>query len=190
MKKMILAAAAAAALAVPAMATAQDTAPDGSKAVGIEPYVGVTGGYEKFDSDNRGPITRNCPSYGCPDGGLVEGVAGINVPLGPVFVGAEGNIAKGFNGLDWEYGAYGRFGVRAGTSGMIYGKVGYQWVHTDDQGIKRHDRDWAYGLGLEVGPKDLGLGGLSMPAGARLRFEVSTLNFEDIRPTAGVVFHF
>lgn len=182
-------AAAAAALLVPAAAMAQDTAPDGTKAFGIEPYVGIMGGYEDFDSDNRGPLTTNCNgASGCPDGAIVEGVAGFNVPFGPVFAGAEGNIAKGFSGLDYEYGVYGRAGVRAGASGLIYGKAGYQWIHTKNPKLKDHD--WAYGAGLEIGPKDIGLAGLSLPAGARLRFEVSTLDFQSIRPTAGVVFHF
>ena len=188
MKIFLAAAAAAAALVAPA-AMAQDTAPDGSKAFGIEPYVGVTAGYHDFDSDNRGPISSNCNgSSGCSDGAVIEGVAGVNVPFGPVFVGAEGNIAKGFSGIDYEYGAYGRAGVRAGQSGLIYGKVGYQWVRTKNPKIKDHD--WAYGAGLEVGPKDIGLGGVSLPAGARLRLEVATFDFQSIRPTAGVVFHF
>ncbi len=180
---------AAAALLLPAAAMAQDTAPDGSKAFGIEPYVGVMGGYEDFDSDKRGPLSSNCrPNAGCPDGAVVEAIAGINIPLGPVFAGAEGNIAKGFSDLDYEYGVYGRAGVRAGTSGLIYGKVGYQWIHTKDP--KNKDHDWAYGAGVEVGPKDIGLGGISVPAGVRLRFEVSTFDFQSIRPTAGLMFHF
>ena len=167
-------------------------APDGSRAFGIEPYVGVMGGYENFDSDNRGRITTNCNGRsGCPDGGFVEGVAGVNVPLGPIFVGAEGNVAKGFSGIDWEYGGYGRIGVRAGDSGIIYGKVGYQWIRTNESSNgHRRDDDIAYGLGVEVGPKSIGLGGITGNAGARLRLEINTFNFENIRPSAGVVFHF
>ena len=178
----------AAALAFPAAALAQGTAPDGTPAFGIEPYVGVTAGYHDFDSDNQGRLTTNCNgASGCPDGAVIEGVAGVNVPLGPVFFGAEGNIAKGFSGIRWEYGAYGRAGFRAGASGLIYGKAGYQWVSTDDQG---KDHNWAYGLGLEIGPKDIGLSGVSLPAGIRFRSEVSTFDFHSLRPTAGVVFHF
>ena len=178
-------------LATPALAQ-EATAPDGSPAFGIEPYVGVTGGYHDFDSDNRGPITRGCNgAAGCPDGGFVEGVAGINIPLGPVFAGAEGNIAKGFNGIDYEYGVYGRFGARAGDSGLIYGKVGYQWVKTDEEGNgRRKDDRIAYGLGVEVGPKDIGLGGITGNSGVRLRFEATTFDLQSIRPSAGVVLHF
>ena len=192
MRKLYLAAASAVAfLATPAIAQ-EAAAPDGSPAFGIEPYVGVTGGYHDFDSDNRGRISRNCNgAAGCADGGFVEGVAGLNLPLGPVFVGVEGNIAKGFKGLDYEYGAYGRFGARAGDSGLIYGKVGYQWVRTDDDANgERRDEDIAYGLGVEVGPKDIGLGGITGNSGVRLRFEATTFDFQSIRPSAGVVLHF
>ncbi len=33
-------------------------------------------------------------------------LAGVNIPLGPVFVGAEGNATKGFNDISWEYATY------------------------------------------------------------------------------------
>ena len=197
MRTLSLAAALAGALiATPALAqtdTSGATAPDGSPAFGIEPYVGVMGGYDDFDSDNRGQITTNCNGRsGCADGGYVEGVLGVNVPLGPGFVGVEGTAAKGFNGIDYFYGAWGRAGLRAGLPGMVYGKVGYQWVHTDENHQKRFDREVSYGLGVEVGPKFIGLGGVTPGsfAGARLRLEVNTLNFKDIRPGAGLIFHF
>src|SRR3546814_1088298 len=62
-------------------------------------------------------------------GGLISGVVGINVPVGPAFVGVEGNVTKGFSDIDWEYGVRGRAGVRAGDSGMIFASAGYQWVN-------------------------------------------------------------
>lgn len=186
MNKFLLAALVGAAM-TPAAAFAQDTAPDGSNAFGFEPYFGVQGGYHDFDSDNRGPLSSNCNgASGCPDGGLIEGFVGANVPVGPAFVGVEGNVAKGFKGLDWEYGVMGRVGARAGESGLIYVKAGYQWVDTKEKG---KDDDWAYGLGVEVGPKDIGLGGLTGNSGARLRLEATTYDFQSIRPMAGIVFH-
>ncbi len=213
----IAAAAAAAFVAVPAMAqdvpaadatqdaaaTTQDAptadaapgdaaAPDGSKAFGISPYVGVLGGWEGFDRR---------VGHGIPDqinsrklqGGIVEGVLGVNVPLGPVFVGAEGNVTKGFDGaIDWEYGAAGRFGFRAGDSGLFYGKVGYQWVNFARFG--KDSRDYGavtYGIGFEAGPKDIGLKGITGNAGFRIRGEVSTYGSADsFRPMLGVVTHF
>lgn len=209
-------AAAALAVVVAAPAFAQDapaaapaetgpTAPDGSRAFGIEPYVGVMGGWEQFDNE---------PNHGIPQalnanrslrnnyrlaGALVQGVAGINIPLGPVFVGAEGSVAKGVTGnIDWEYGAAGRFGVRAGDSGMFYGKVGYQWVDFDHYATyvsgnpadKNHSAI-TYGIGTEFGPKDIGLKGITGNAGFRIRAEVNTFgNFHSLRPMMGVITHF
>jgi len=117
----------------------------------------------------------------------------VNVPLGPVFVGAEGSVAKGFTGdIDWQYGAAGRFGFRAGESGLFYGKVGYQWVNFDRFGSNSRDFNTVtYGIGAEVGPKDIGLGGITGNSGVRLRMEVSTFGSADsFRPMAGAVFHF
>ena len=173
-------------------ATVTETAPDGTKAFGFEPYVGILGGYERFDEQpNAGiPPSNNGRAF---DGGLVSAVAGFNVPLGPVFVGAEGNVVKGFKGdIDWEYGAAGRFGLRAGESGMIYGKVGYQWVNFDALGNNSRDyHAMTYGAGVEVGPKDIGLGGITGNGGVRLRMEINTFNSaKSIRPMAGVIAHF
>ncbi|MFW2853046.1 opacity protein [Sphingomonas sp. TX0543] len=202
MRKIMLSAAAAAATFVALPALAQDagtapaadttstaTAPDGTRAFGIEPYFGVMGGWEQFDSEpNKAGIPQVSRSNKL-NGSLVQGVAGVNVPLGPVFVGAEGNVAKGISGdINWEYGAAGRFGLRAGNSGLFYGKVGYQWVNFDKRvNTDRHYNDWTYGVGFEVGPKDIGMGN----GGFRLRGEVSTFgDFHSFRPTLGVITHF
>ena len=183
MNKLLLAAVAAASL-LPAAAMAQEAAPDGTPAFGIEPYVGVMGGYHDFDgrSSDNPPINRKGPA-----GALIQGVAGVNVPVGPLFAGVEGNVAKGFSDIDWEYGVTGRVGVRAGDSGMIYGKAGYEWVNLDGPGNRNNE---IYGLGVEVGPKDIGLGGLTGNSGIRLRFEADTVDFQSIRPMAGVIAHF
>lgn len=196
-KFTLVAAVAAALLSVPA--TAQDvpagepTAPDGSRAFGIDPYVAVLGGWEEFDDE---PTSAGIPT-GFRDnklnGSLVQGIIGVNIPLGPVFIGAEGNVAKGVSGdIDWEYGAAGRFGFRAGESGLFYGKVGYQWVNFARFGDDSRDfNDVTYGVGLEVGPKDIGLGGLTGQSGVRLRAEVSTFGeAHSFRPMAGLVAHF
>ena len=227
MRKTSIVAAVAAAWALPVAAQAQDatsapqtqgttadttavpaaalTAPDGTRAFGIVPYVGVMGGWENFDNE---------PNYGIPQafnangsrrtnyhlsGALVQGVVGVNVPLGPLFVGVEGNVAKGVSGnIDWEYGAAGRFGVRAGDSGMVYGKVGYKWIQFDHFGsitpgadTGRKYQDATYGIGVEVGPKDIGLKGLTNNAGIRIRAEVDTYGaFHSIQPMLGLITHF
>ena len=178
-------AAAFAALALPAVARAQDAAPDGTRAFGIEPYVGVLGGYDSYDR-NGAFGARAAQSR--MQGYIVSGIAGVNVPLGPVFVGAEGNATKGFDDLNWEYGAKGRVGVRAGNSGLVYISGGYQWVDGKHKRGFGDDHDWLYGVGLEVGPKDLGMPGNN--SGIRLRLQADTYNnFQSIRPMAGVVFH-
>lgn len=210
MRKIIAVAAVAAALPIAVPAFAQDTttgsgtatttaaqddaprAPDGTRAFGIEPYVGVLGGWERFDRQSNAGIPVLPNKYRL-DGAMVQAVAGVNVPLGPVFVGAEGNVAKGVSGdIDWEYGAAGRFGLRAGESGLIYGKVGYQWVNFDK--VPTANRDYhavTYGLGVEVGPKDIGLGGVTGNSGVRLRLEMNTFNdAKSFRPMAGVIAHF
>ena len=208
MRKLVLAAVAASAafVATPSLAqdaTATDTsapasapvdsstaqAPDGTKAFGFEPYVAVRGGWEEFQSDS----VPGAPRQNKLNGSLVEGLVGANVPLGAFFVGAEGNVAKGISGdIDWQYGAAGRFGLRAGESGLIYGKVGYQWVNFDKRvNTDRDFHDVTYGIGFEVGPKEIGLGGLTGNSGIRLRGEVSTFGWTNsFRPTLGIVAHF
>ncbi|MBU3078099.1 opacity protein [Sphingomonas quercus] len=186
MKSLMLVAIAAA--AIPAAASAQDSAPDGSRPFGLEPYVGVLGGYHSFDRQSE---LGTSGSRGRMDGALIEGVAGVNLPLGPMFVGAEGNVAKGFKDIDWEYGVSGRVGARAGDSGLIYVSAGYQWEKGKGSRGYPDRSSWIYGVGLEVGPKDIGLGGLfGGAAGPRLRLEAKTYDFDSIRPMAGVVFHF
>ncbi len=198
MRKLVLAAVAASAAFVATPSLAQDatvdtgttaTAPDGTRAFGIEPYFGVRGGWEEFSKDS----VPGAPIGDKLNGSLVEGLLGVNVPLGAFFVGAEGNVAKGVSGdIDWQYGAAGRFGLRAGESGMIYGKVGYQWVNFDKRVDTNRDfDDVTYGIGFEVGPKEIGLGGITGDSGIRLRGEVSTFGWTNsFRPTLGVIAHF
>jgi outer membrane immunogenic protein len=189
MRKIVLAALAATAL-IPAAASAQTA--DGSREFGIDPYVGVMGGYEGFDSDPGHGIPNSLPGNRLK-GGMVEGVVGANVPLGSMFVGVEGNAAKGFSGdIDWQYGVHGRVGVRAGETGLAYVKVGYRWTNFDRYGPDSRDfHAISYGIGGEFGPKALGLDGLVKKEGVRLRLEVSTFGeFESVRPMAGVVAHF
>ena len=209
MRKMIFGAVSMLAIALPGAAMAQDTmtqdtayensnasdtatAPDGSKAFGFEPYVAIQGGQAMFDRHTEGagiPLKSGGGKY---SGTLVEGIVGANIPLGPVFVGVEGSVAKGIAGdIDWQYGVAGRAGFRAGESGLIYGKYGREWVNFDNAtpGNKDYGDD-VYGLGVEVGPKDIGLGGITGKSGVRLRLEANTYDFKSIRPMGGVVMHF
>src|SRR3546814_6530449 len=73
-------------------ASAQEmTAPDGTEAFGIEPYVGVLGGFHSFDRDSE---FGTVPGRSRFDGAVISGIAGVNVPLGPVVIGAEGNVGR------------------------------------------------------------------------------------------------
>lgn len=185
MRKLIIVTAAAAAfVAVPAFA--QDSGPaetssEGSSVRRFEPYVGVTGGWEQFDNERNAGIPQSADRRDRLDGWLVGGVAGVNVGVaGPLFVGAEGNATKGVKGdIDWEYGAAGRVGVRAGQNGLLYGKVGYQWVNFDRFGDDSRDyHAMTYGAGVEVGTK----------SGVRVRGEVNTFGeAHSVRPTVGLV---
>lgn len=160
---------------------------DGSPAFGIEPYIGVMGGYESFDSNSRFGVS---PTRGTLSGPFAEGVVGVNIPVGPLFVGAEGNAAKAFGDINWEYGVRARVGFRAGDSGMIYLVGGHQWIDGDGgRGFPDH-HDWTYGIGGEVGPRDIGLSGITGSTSVRFRFQIETYNFDSIRPSLGMIFHF
>lgn len=164
------------------------SARDGTTDWGLEPYVAVTAGYEWFDrQENRSGIPAHGQRF---DGEIIKGSAGVNVPFRGFFFGAEANVAKGFRDLDWEYGGSIRAGIRPGLTGMIYVKGGYEWVsfgrHVPDTSHQYHD--WTWGLGVEVGPKTLGLGNVG---GVRFRAEMNTFGyFHSFQPTAGLVMHF
>jgi outer membrane immunogenic protein len=176
----ILFAPAAHAQAGPADSPAGPETPSDSR---IEPYVGVIGGIHNFDSE---PNHAGVPAPF--HGRLVQGVAGVNLNIGPAFIGAEGNASKGVSGaIDWEYGAAGRFGIRAGKDSMIFGKVGYQWVNFDALGENSRDyHDWTYGAGVELSLADMGM--RAERSNLRLRIQADTFgDFHSIRPMAGVV---
>jgi opacity protein-like surface antigen len=198
----IFIAASAAALAFASTAFAQDvppmapvaaapvaapaTTPDGSKPFGFEPYFGVLGGYHSFDR-KPGFTGPNGERF---DGALIEGVLGANLPLGPVFVGVEGHGTKGFGDIDWEYGVRGRAGARIGESGLLYGSAGYTWIEARSNRGFADRKGWVYGLGVEIGPRDIGLGGVTGKSGVRFRLSAETFDGKSIRPMGGVIFHF
>lgn len=162
------------------------TSADGTPAFGIEPYFGILGGYHLFDrpSPIDGVRQRRL------DGALIEGVIGVNIPVGPIFVGVEGHGARGFGDLRWEYGVRGRAGFRAGDSGLVYASAGYTWTNVLNRRGFPDREGWMWGIGAEFGPSDVGLGGVTGEAGPRFRISVETADFNSIRPMAGVIFHF
>ena len=183
MKTLLLTAVAAASF-VPA-AMAQDQAGSPSR---IEPYVCVMGGVHNFDSETG---KEGIPPVGYK-GRMVEGVAGVNYNVaGPLVVGVKGSASKGVSGdIDWEYGAAGRVGVKAGKDSLIFGKVGYKWVNFDALGPDSPDfHGTTYGAGVELSAADMG--GSAASSNIRFRVQADTLgNFRSIRPMAGVVAKF
>lgn len=184
MKTLLFTAVAAASL-IPAAAMAQDDAASSRR---IEPYVGVMAGIHNYDSEaNKEGVPQ--VAY---KGRMVEGVAGVNVNVaGPIVLGVEGTASKGVSGdIDWEYGAAGRIGVKAGKDSMIFTKVGYQWTNFDALGPNSRDyHGMTYGAGVELSPADMG--GSAASSKVRLRVQADTTgNFHSIRPMAGVVAKF
>ena len=166
--------------------TDRATSPDGSPAFGIEPYFGILGGYDSYDRgrDINGNRGRRL------DGAQIEGVIGVNIPLGAVFVGVEGHGARGFGDIRWEYGVRGRGGFRMGDSGLIYASAGYTWTNVLNRRGFDDRKSWVWGIGIEAGPRDIGLGGVTSRSGPRFRLSVETADFNSLRPMAGVIFHF
>jgi len=93
--KKLLALEATLAILSPATSWVQDTsssnlpddaarAPDGTRAFGTEPYVGILGRYHSFDRNSE---FGSSPTRGRFDGARVSGIAGIYIPVGPVFAG-------------------------------------------------------------------------------------------------------
>jgi len=178
------------AMGVAAPALAQDDAGSGATTSRLEPYVGVMGGLHDFDNDQY----KGGPPSGYR-GWVAEGVAGVNYNIGPVIVGAEGSVAKGFSkDIDWEYGAAGRLGIKAGKDSMFFGKVGYQWTQFNADArpavsTDRHYHGVTYGFGTELSLADLG--GSAERSNIRLRAQVDTRgNFHSFRPMAGIVAKF
>lgn len=187
MFKSVLATLGVVALSLSGAAAAQDvaTAPDGTRAFGIEPYFGVGGAYQDFDSKTNGGVFNRQGSARAP---AVDAFVGVDIPLGPLVVGVEGQGSRGFQDIKWEYGAMGRVGFRAGESGLIFARAGYRWIE-GKRGFG-DDKNEIYGVGVEVGPKSIGMGGVTGNSGVRLRLVVDTYDLKSIRPSAALVFHF
>lgn len=171
-KLVALAAVAAAGIAMPSVAQAQDGE--------IEPYVGVSIGYHDIGTD--------LPD---DDGGIYGVVAGVDVPVGETFfVGAEGNFHFGDGIIDNEYGIAARAGVKVGRGAKLFVRGGYQEVDFDfsqfapvalPAGFDTTDGDYLVGAGAEFG---IGDGPIKLRAG------IDTIAFDSTRVTGGVLFAF
>lgn len=148
---------------------------------GIQPYVGISGGYHDI-----GDVA------GIDVDGAIGGVyAGVDFPVGTnLVIGVEGNFHLGTNSIDNEYGVAGRLGYRFASGGLAYVRGGYQEVDFDLEdivgvpvgGVEDSDGDYIVGVGGEF---PLGNAGRT-----RLRVGIDTISFDTVRPTVGVSFGF
>lgn len=180
MKKIVFAAAAAATIAFPAAASAQESA--------AETYVGVSAGLHDLGADDLGDdfgvdIDDSSPIFGV--------VAGVDFPVGgSAFAGIEGNYHIGTNAIDSEYGASVRFGFQAEGGAKYYVRGGYQEIDFDF--AEMLDVDPALFDGLDDTDGDYLVGvGADFPVGkGALRANLDTVSFDTVRGTVGYVFKF
>lgn len=187
MKKTLAALAiiAGGALAAPAMAQAQTTAPGGF-------YVGALAGYEGLDVESGdGSVSADADS-------AVYGItAGYDLSLGSAFVGVEGELSKSggstefpssFGGARDGLDADGQYylGARAGfalTPGIAaYGKVGYTALDTKSftsagtlSDVKDNASGLRFGGGLQV----------QLPGPLEARLEYRRSHYNDIGGDVG-----
>lgn len=175
MKSMLHRAVFAASVCVAAAA-----APAYAQEASAEPYVGVQAGYH----DAGAGIPRD-------NGAIFGGFAGVDMPVGGnLFLGVEGNFNIGTGGIDYEYGANARFGVKT-DFGKVYVRGGYQEVNFDlthitgapvAAGVDDTDGDYIVGIGTDIN--------LSSDSNVALRLNVDTIAFDSTRATVGVAVKF
>lgn len=184
MKKIaFISAAAAAAIALPSAAQAQDVVPGNG-------FIGVQAGVHDLGLDDE--LEDIGPGLELDDSSPIFGVfAGYDFPVGPtLFLGVEGNYAFGTDALDGDYGANARLGFRAPGGTKIYArggiqavKVDYNEIINDDSidfdGIDDTESDYLVGVGVDV------------PVGkAFVRGNLDTISFDTMRATVGVGLRF
>ncbi len=172
-KYSLIALAAAATVALPTAASAQDA----------DFFVGASAGLHDLgvDDDDVGvDIDDSSPIIGL--------VAGVDFPVSDsLFAGVEGNFHFGTDAIDSEYGASVRFGFQADGGAKYYVRGGYQEVDLDVEevigvpvaGIDDSDGDYLVGIGADF------------PIGqTAFRFNLDTISFDSVRGTVGYVFNF
>ena len=179
-KKIVSLSIAAAVMAIPGAAYAQDSQ--------AEVTIGATAGVHTLG------VSDELDDAGFPDANDTSAIFGgfvtVDFPVGSnVFAGVEGNLNIGTAAIDAEYGAAARLGYRASNGTKVYLRGGYQWVDLDVGNILNIDEDFD-GLDTTVDDYMVG-GGIEFPIGnAAIRFDVDTISFDTLRGTAGVGFRF
>ncbi len=155
-------------------------------------YGGVQVGYHDI-----GTITAGSGVEGVTYGGYV----GLNQRVGGNFVvGAEGNFDLGSSDIDSEYGLNAYAGVAVGQSSMIFLRSGYQWTDFNLVGITEDLLGrvlTAAELALLDGADD-NAGGYVFGGGVQfgigdnvsIRGVVDTVEFDTVKVSGGIAFHF
>lgn len=144
-------------------------------------YIGGQAGYHDL-GDN--------PLGGDDDGAIVGVYGGVDVPVGErLILGVEGNWNRGSNAIDYEYGIAGKLGVRVGERAQVFARGGYQEVDVDlgnvvngpvPAGLDDTDGDYLVGAGAQY----------RLNENLSLRGVVDTIEFDTVRLTAGLAYHF
>lgn len=183
MKKIVFAtAAAAAALALPTAAQAQDAAGEG--------FIAASVGIHSLNIEDD--VQALVPGADIDDSGEIFGlVAGYDFPVGStMFAGIEGNYHFASGALDADYGASVRLGTRLAGGTKLYVRGGYQVVDVDYNAIIKDDTVDFTGIDDTEGDYLVGVG-LDVPVGgAFVRGNVDTISFDTLRATVGVGMRF
>lgn len=185
MKNALKFAASAAVFAcLPATAQAQESR--------AETYVGLSAGYHDLGADPE--VTAAVAGLQIEDSSPIVGAfAGVDFPLGGrLFAGIEANYHFGTDVIDHEYGASGRLGIRSEGGAKFYVRGGYQEVDIDPYKVTNVTVPPGTFDGIDDSEGDYLVGaGVDFPIGrAALRFNIDTIGFDTLRPTAGVAFRF
>ncbi len=173
---------AAALVAFPTTAFAQDAAGEG--------FVGVSAGYHDLNLNDEDAEDLGIE---VDDGSPIVGVyAGYDFPLGTnLFAGVEGNFHFGTDAIDTEYGASVRLGFRAEGGAKYYIRGGYQEVDIDVEEVLDTEIPGIEDFDTSEGDYLVGLG-VDFPVGERTGFRVNldTISFDSLRATAGFALKF
>jgi hypothetical protein len=73
---------------------------------------------------------------------------------------------------------------------MIFLTGGDQWIKVNNDCGFVDESGYVVGGGVEIGPRDIGKGGVTGTSGPHLRIQVETFKFQSVQPSIGIVFHF
>lgn len=177
MKYVLIASTAIAAVLVSTPVMAQESGP------AVDFYIGAQVGYHGIVSN---PL-------GADGGAIFGGYAGVDFG-DRIIVGIEANLGAGTGLIEREYGVAAKLGVRAGETGQIFVRAGYQQIDFNVDGLIDTEALFGFPLpdiDISAGDYLVGIGGQFMVAdNISVRGVVDTIAFDTVRGTVGVAFHF